>query len=582
MLQKQFFPRFLFSPRFLFLWMIWACFGWLAGFPPAAQAQSLGPRFELKEGVENTFSASGLIRNFQFVTEDESGLYLLHLINRLEGLKGFYDYYIERYDPVTLAKTDSELLLTGMTSDMLTSSYLLTCRKHGGEVWCLFMENEGNLGVYAQRLDLSSLQLTDERVDLLHEEGRKWNQNDSYGYDGNYFLPVLVTFERDSRGRDRAVVLIKNDKKGGPKGEAYYTFVVYDEHLKELWSGASALEDRAESFMLDGMILRPDQNELYLLSHRRLSENVKWEEDFYRKEGKEVKNIFWELTGHSARGEVWHIPIDTEEDPVFSNLNLAQHPDKDEFVLWAKYRRSPKPNALLLRGIFLGHFDLAKREFSLRKYTDLKPDQAADLLWGSKSRIERAYEKDKRFKGLDGKITNSILREDGGLFLEFYTSYRWPGGNPDAKSYQDLAGVPTGTAYMAVSPTGEIEWIHKTVVKSRGLFSSFACSLHSMAWFREGRLYFLFTVVEKMPLALFPQKLPEINIFYLSASDGEISEVSALKLDREDEGLLFSDISKAIRLGDDELLLWVSRKSEPEKFRWIRLRYKWIRKKSRL
>ena len=246
-----------------------------SGFPPVAQAQSLGPRFVIKEGVENTFSASGLMHNFQFVTEDESGLYLLHTISRLEGLKGFQDYYIERYDPVTLGKTGSELLFTLSASGMTMSLQLLICREYGGEVWCFFMENEGNLGVYAQRLDLSNLQLTDERVNLLREDGRQWKMSDAHGDRLEHFLPVLFSFERDSTGRDQAVFLIRSGSKGGPKGEAYYSFAVYDEHLKELWSGASALEDRAEDFLLDEMILRPDQNELYLLTHRRLSENVK-------------------------------------------------------------------------------------------------------------------------------------------------------------------------------------------------------------------------------------------------------------------------------------------------------------------
>ena len=560
----------------------------LPGFPPVAQAQSLGERFAIKEGVENTFSASGLMHNFQFVTKDESGLYLLHSISRLEGLKGFQDYYLERYDPATLGKTGSELLFTLSASGMTMSLQLLTCREYGGEVWCFFMENEGDLGVYAQRLDLSSLQLTDERVDLLREDGRQWKMSDAHGDRLEHFLPVLFSFERDSTGRDRAVFLIRSDSKGGAKGEAYYSFAVYDEHLKELWNGASDLEDRAEDFLLDEMILRPDQNELYLLTHRRLSKKVEWDKGFGRKG---AKGIFWQLTGHAAGGEVWHLPVDSEVDPVLSALSFSQHPVKDELVLWAKYRKSPDPKALRFEGIFLGHFNLAKREFSLRKYTDLEPDQAEDLLWAKKEhRIEKAYEARKNFDGLDADITHAILREDGGLFLEFYTTYETTYEDHSGEFYLDLTGVPFGTAYMAVSPSGEVEWIKKTAVKlSDGLLPTFVCSKYAKVWLKEGRLYFLFTVADDIVRAavvpleeLRLQKLPEIGVFYLSASDGQASEIEAFKSTEKDEELLYSDISKAIELGDDELLLWVSRKSEPEKYKWVRLRYKWIRKKSRL
>ena len=516
--------------------------------------QDAGDLFSVEIGEPQKFnySSTKYDDHFEFVAEDSSGLYLLYsgVLHRDRSVAAIA-YYLERYD-ASLNRVEEVLI--EIVSPMNRGFF--ACRKLGDKVWCFFTEYKKSFGlrIYARELDLANMRMSEEEVEIMKVP--------KDFVSSSYRIGRKVWF-RINDETDRIVFMLVGQRREGKDYKACYTFAVFDSDLHKVWDKFVKTPYAATKFRVSAIELAPEDavHVLTKWGQSNKSSSTPWKRGYV---GKDTKDVFRDLVSYYPNGDVFQTTIDKEEHAFLSGLMLYADYDKGELLLLGTFRASGDPKSLKFSGIFLGRFDLSRREFVQKKYIELTPDQAVDLLWDDETFLRKSYSEKRNYGDIDARITRGFVQEDSSLCLEILTVFNGARFDENAPFY---------VSFMRLSPEGDIEWIQKMLPalsadKGRGNVKNEAVDAVLLP--TEKMFYFFFDQDKQIWRK---RGAIQLECFSLSASGGKKSNRKFIELEGTDDYYFRSIRQSAVRLPDDSLLLLARSKDAYSKFRLIRLRY---------
>ncbi len=556
--------------KVLVLLLVVSIFQW-----QALSAQKIAEEFEVQEGAWWTMNSNKKV-GFSFVARQGSSLYLMSReISYAPVSVGWkppalqIKYSLVEYDSLLNKVREKPLFKT----NNLYKERLFACREYGGAFWCFYRKHTAtSFSVYARRLDLKTMKSSEEK-ELISEEG-KWKDADNYG-----LYPLEYDFSTNE-GNDLSLFFIRGAETGDGAGHAYFTFQVFDRNLHSIWSKEVNLSVAPDLSFIEDVALRSDGT-VYVLVKTRTSKKVPWYKGFYQKQ----KGVFWELMICSPDGKVLHTPIDANEKRILYDMQIALNERDGELICLGSYRDFADKQTPAFSGVFVGSYGLEQDSFLVKKHQRISPEAAAALIWGDRQGIIKAYENGENYGQVDVSLFQGFLREDGGFILQYITMV--PEVNRNGQKTFTTGGVvkiPVGGAYMGLSPSGEIEWVHKLDKKvPLGEGEMKVPFFESKVFAGDNKLYFFFETKMLDGKTLKVSKLPARLGFYYLDDRGGLSDVytlnypSASSLDQ-----YFPDVSVGISIGDDSLLFLTRSKKHAKTYRWIKVHYLELAKYQRL
>ncbi len=542
----------------------------------ALSAQKVSEEFEVQNGPWWTMNSNEKAV-FSFADSQGSSLYVMaEEIKYASGAAGWklpplkVKYSLIEYDSL-LNKVREELLFE--TNDSYEDR-LFSCREYGGAYWCFFRRHIGtSFSVYARRLDLKAMKLSEEKK-LISDTG-KWKE----GYNNYGLSPLKYTFNEDGE-HERSLFFVQGSEEGDSDGHAYLTFQVLDQDLHLMQRGRVNLSVAPDLYSVEDIALRSDGT-AYALVKTRTSKKVRWHRGFYKKQ----KEVFWELITCRPDGRILRTPIDAHEKRILYDMKLFLNESDGELICLGSYRDFANKYAPSFSGIFVGNYGLEQDSFLVKKHQRIAPEAAAALIWGNEQGIIKAYENGEHYGQVDVVFIKGFLREDGGFILEYVTAV--PETTVDKQpnfTHYGVAEVPIGGAYLGLSPSGEIEWIHKLnkrITLGRGEIK--VPFFRSKVFPSDDKLYFFFATSLPDEQVLEEAKTPVHLVFYYLDTKGVLSDIYLLN-EPPDEltGRDFPNVKRAISVGDDVMLFLVSPRSDPKTYRWVKVHYLELAKYQRL